>query len=886
GSATTANVSFEYGTDTSYGSTTVPQIKTAIGTLSANLIGLTPSTTYYFRAKADNVGVATGADMSFTTLTPTPPTVSTSPATSVTSNAATVSGYLASLGTATTANVSFEYGLTTSYGSTTLAQAKIVAGTFSANLTGLTPDTTYHFRAKADGDGTATGADKTFITPTPIYPLVTTSAATSITSSTATVSGNLTDLGTATTANVSFEYGLTTSYGSTTAPQVKMTIGTFSANLTGLSSGTTYHFRAKADGDGTATGANMSFATLTPPTATTDNVTNITTTSATVSGNLTDLGTATTANVSFEYGLTTSYGSTTAPQVKMTIGTFSANLTGLSSGTTYHFRAKADSGIHGITTSADVTFTTTTAAPPPSGGGGGGGSSGDGIDEVGGSEPVVTSVTDVITEEGIFTQKVTIESNDSKVELAIDEETTGKTAEGEPLSEISVATVAEPPTLPTGANTVGLTYELGPSGATFDPPITLTFTYDPDAIPEGVSEADLIISRWNEDTGKWVDLEGGTVDTATNAITVPLDRFSKYAVLARTLPVAFTISAVTISPTEVTTGETVTISLLVTNPGDIEATYQVILKVDGVVASTKDVTLAGSTSQKVTFTTSQNTAGTYTINVADKSGIFTVKTPTAQVPDAFTTSPLIISPTEVITGETVTISLLVTNPGDIEATYQVILKVDGVVASTKDVTLAGSTSQKVTFTTSQNTAGTYTINVADKSGIFSVKTPTALTIPINWWLVGAIVSCIAVALLAWKKRRSLALLRDKIYANPTDKRIAHIYTVEPLGSGKHALVIEFGVRVGEMEGLHVGVNIDAELTDVREWVNEPNNPTITVIGTDTIRKFATGYKPPMHERKLMLPHLRPTISYYWYFEAENLLIVKDVLFLDYYDRKP
>jgi len=33
-------------------------------------------------------------------------------------------------------------------------------------------------------------------------------------------------------------------------------------------------------------------------------------------------------------------------------------------------------------------------------------------------------------------------------------------------------------------------YDLGPDGATFDPPITLMIMYDPDEIPEGYNEED------------------------------------------------------------------------------------------------------------------------------------------------------------------------------------------------------------------------------------------------------------------------------------------------------------------------------------------------------------------------------------------------------------
>ncbi|GAI46454.1 unnamed protein product, partial [marine sediment metagenome] len=126
--------------------------------------------------------------------------------------------------------------------------------------------------------------------------------------------------------------------------------------------------------------------------------------------------------------------------------------------------------------------------------------------------PGATDVSDLVTAAGVFTQDVTAESEDGKVALTIEEGTIGLTEEGEPLSEISITEVEDPPPPPADASIVGLTYELGPDGATFDPPITLTFTYDPDEIPAGVSEEDLVIAIWDADAGVWIELEGCTVD--------------------------------------------------------------------------------------------------------------------------------------------------------------------------------------------------------------------------------------------------------------------------------------------------------------------------------------------------------------------------------------
>jgi len=206
-------------------------------------------------------GLAKDYPWSFTTLT-TPSAVTTSDATDITTTSATLNGDLGNLGTALSVAVSFEYGTTTSYGGTTAVQAKTEAGAFSADITGLLPGTTYHFRAVAVGDGTSYGNDGSFTTLT-TPSAVTTSDATDITTTSATLNGNLSSLGTASSVAVSFEWGETTDYDNETAPETMTAHGAFSASLTGLVSGTTYHFRAVAVGDGTSYGADLTVEVIT-----------------------------------------------------------------------------------------------------------------------------------------------------------------------------------------------------------------------------------------------------------------------------------------------------------------------------------------------------------------------------------------------------------------------------------------------------------------------------------------------------------------------------------------------------------------------------------------------------------------------------------------------
>ena len=107
-----------------------------------------------------------GADQSFTT--PAPPVATTGSASAVLDTSATLGGSVNPNGTATTYH--FEYGTTTAYGTNSPAvDASAGSGTSavaeSANLTGLTPGTIYHFRLVAtSAGGTSNGADQTFTT--------------------------------------------------------------------------------------------------------------------------------------------------------------------------------------------------------------------------------------------------------------------------------------------------------------------------------------------------------------------------------------------------------------------------------------------------------------------------------------------------------------------------------------------------------------------------------------------------------------------------------------------------------------------------------------------------------------------------------------------------
>jgi len=167
----TVAVSFEYGTTTAYGNTAAGTPASVSGTtvtpVSSDLSGLLPLTTYHYRA-VGTIGLFKfyGSDLTFTTTAP-PPSVVTNTATPVGNTDATLNGTVNANGASST--VTFEYGLTTAYGQTVNATPNTVTGSsvtpVSAAISGLTVNTTYHFRVKAvSSGGTSYGLDKTLLT--------------------------------------------------------------------------------------------------------------------------------------------------------------------------------------------------------------------------------------------------------------------------------------------------------------------------------------------------------------------------------------------------------------------------------------------------------------------------------------------------------------------------------------------------------------------------------------------------------------------------------------------------------------------------------------------------------------------------------------------------
>ena len=341
------------------------------GTFSSNISGLLGSTTYYVRAYAVNTtGLSYGNQITFTTPVPTPPSLTTTALSSITSVSVATGGSVVNNGGApiTARGVVWD-----TLANPLVSKNRSINGSinniFLDTIRGLAGSRIYYVRSYATNSaGTAYGNEVSFTTLIPVVPTVTINPIDLITNVSARSGGSISSDGGAAILSKGVVWS---TFPNPTISNSKTTdssgVAPFTSQLTGLLGDSVYYVRAYAtNATGTGYSSQLSFTATTAVLAsiTTASVTLITDSTAVSGGNVTASGGGTISARGIVWN--TSVNPTIALSTKTTngtgTGTFSSTLTGLAPGTIFYVRAYVTNN-KGTAYGNELTFTSLVKLP-------------------------------------------------------------------------------------------------------------------------------------------------------------------------------------------------------------------------------------------------------------------------------------------------------------------------------------------------------------------------------------------------------------------------------------------------------------------------------------------------------------------------------------------
>ncbi len=202
------------------------------------------------------------------------------------------------------------------------------------------------------------------------------------------------------------------------------------------------------------------------------------------------------------------------------------------------------------------------------------------------------------------------------------------------------------------------------------------------------------------------------------------------AITSGARPAEFVLTGLTINPAEAYVGETIQISVNVTNIGDVDGNQTFDLKINDAIKNTANVTLAGNTTETLEFTDIEMAAGNYSVKIGDAAGSFVLK---EAPPDS---SKIVLSsyksnPYEVWPNQTVTLTALAENPSSESDRLFVKVTVDNAVAGSQIIELEAGEKRTIQFNVTATTEGKHTVKLNTLSGSFMVVKEGYHTLTIN-----------------------------------------------------------------------------------------------------------------------------------------------------------
>jgi hypothetical protein len=182
----------------------------------------------------------------------------------------------------------------------------------------------------------------------------------------------------------------------------------------------------------------------------------------------------------------------------------------------------------------------------------------------------------------------------------------------------------------------------------------------------------------------------------------------------------FTVTDLTITPSETEEAEPILISANITNIGDLDGTYDANLTINGVITQTQIVEVPGNnTSVIVEFTVIEEKIGEYTVELGGLNGTFKIKEAPPSASNIHLSSPL-SKPYEGWANEPIVISVAAKNPSGEVDNLTIRFRVDDSLVETRQIELAAGATTTIEFTYNTTIEGKHTFQVNSITGTFVI----------------------------------------------------------------------------------------------------------------------------------------------------------------------
>ncbi|KON31150.1 hypothetical protein AC477_04365 [miscellaneous Crenarchaeota group-1 archaeon SG8-32-1] len=185
-------------------------------------------------------------------------------------------------------------------------------------------------------------------------------------------------------------------------------------------------------------------------------------------------------------------------------------------------------------------------------------------------------------------------------------------------------------------------------------------------------------------------------------------------------PASFKLTNLKLDPDWIQFGDPVKISVNVTNIGDEAGNYTVTVTIADEPIASKTIQLLGKEGAIVEVSATGIAEGNHTLKVGDLTALLRVTSEAPARPAKMEITNLGISRIQAAVGEPIIVSVIATNTGDEAGTFELILYVNDIQKSTRNIQLDSGETKTEEFEVVEQSEGTYKVKVGNKTKTFEI----------------------------------------------------------------------------------------------------------------------------------------------------------------------